>query len=87
MTILQAISLLAPVMGAEITSQKLLPVVITSSKDRSEFTLVCMLPDMVWFTFASEQLGPNSALTKPRCVIRPQHDKLHALNVGPCNFT
>jgi serine/threonine-protein phosphatase 2A regulatory subunit A len=36
MTILQAISLLAPVMGAEITSQKLLPVVITSSKDRSE---------------------------------------------------
>jgi len=34
MTILQAISLLAPVMGAEITSQKLLPVVINSSKDR-----------------------------------------------------
>jgi len=34
MTILQAISLLAPVMGAEITCQKLLPVVINSSKDR-----------------------------------------------------
>ncbi|RLN28530.1 hypothetical protein C2845_PM05G35270 [Panicum miliaceum] len=32
MTILQAISLLAPVMGAEITSQKLLPIVINSSK-------------------------------------------------------
>jgi hypothetical protein len=31
---LQAISLLAPVMGAEITCQKLLPVVINSSKDR-----------------------------------------------------
>lgn len=34
MTILQAISLLAPVMGAEITCQNLLPVVINSSKDR-----------------------------------------------------
>jgi serine/threonine-protein phosphatase 2A regulatory subunit A len=34
MTILQAISLLAPVMGADITCQKLLPVVINSSKDR-----------------------------------------------------
>jgi serine/threonine-protein phosphatase 2A regulatory subunit A len=34
MTILEAISLLAPVMGAEITCQKLLPVVINSSKDR-----------------------------------------------------
>jgi serine/threonine-protein phosphatase 2A regulatory subunit A len=34
MTILQAISLLAPVMGAEITCQQLLPVVINSSKDR-----------------------------------------------------
>ncbi|KAF8647456.1 hypothetical protein HU200_065367 [Digitaria exilis] len=34
MTTLQAISLLAPVMGADITCQQLLPVVITSSKDR-----------------------------------------------------
>ncbi|GJN40261.1 hypothetical protein PR202_gb29450 [Eleusine coracana subsp. coracana] len=34
MTILQAMSLLAPVMGAEITCQKLLPVIINSSKDR-----------------------------------------------------
>ncbi|XP_039807782.1 protein phosphatase PP2A regulatory subunit A-like isoform X4 [Panicum virgatum] len=33
MTILQAISLLAPVMGAEITCQKLLPVIINFSKD------------------------------------------------------
>ncbi|CAA6674775.1 unnamed protein product [Spirodela intermedia] len=34
MTILHAISLLAPVMGSEITCQKLLPVIITASKDR-----------------------------------------------------
>ncbi|XP_024174313.1 serine/threonine-protein phosphatase 2A 65 kDa regulatory subunit A beta isoform [Rosa chinensis] len=34
MTILHAISLLAPVMGSEITCSKLLPVVITASKDR-----------------------------------------------------
>lgn len=34
MTILRAISLLAPVMGSEITCSKLLPVVISSSKDR-----------------------------------------------------
>ncbi|KAJ1385294.1 HEAT, type 2 [Sesbania bispinosa] len=34
MTVLYAISLLAPVMGSEITCSKLLPVVITSSKDR-----------------------------------------------------
>ncbi|MED6131988.1 hypothetical protein PIB30_015139 [Stylosanthes scabra] len=34
MTVLRAISLLAPVMGAEITCSKLLPVVITASKDR-----------------------------------------------------
>lgn len=34
MTILHAISLLAPVMGSDITCQKLLPVVINASKDR-----------------------------------------------------
>ncbi|CAN4121879.1 unnamed protein product [Withania somnifera] len=34
MTILRAISLLAPVMGSEITCLKLLPVVITATKDR-----------------------------------------------------
>lgn len=34
MTILRAISLLAPVMGSEITCSKLLPVVINASKDR-----------------------------------------------------
>lgn len=34
MTILRAISLLAPVMGSEITCSKLLPVVIAASKDR-----------------------------------------------------
>ncbi|PRQ54697.1 hypothetical protein RchiOBHm_Chr1g0316561 [Rosa chinensis] len=34
MTILHVISLLAPVMGSEITCSKLLPVVITASKDR-----------------------------------------------------
>lgn len=34
MTILHAISLLAPVMGPEITCSKLLPVVINASKDR-----------------------------------------------------
>ncbi|KAJ8445358.1 hypothetical protein Cgig2_010716 [Carnegiea gigantea] len=34
MTILHAISLLAPVLGSEITCSKLLPVVITASKDR-----------------------------------------------------
>ncbi|XP_009618259.1 protein phosphatase PP2A regulatory subunit A-like [Nicotiana tomentosiformis] len=34
MTILDAISLLAPVMGSEITCSKLLPVIITASKDR-----------------------------------------------------
>jgi hypothetical protein len=34
MTILRAISLLAPVMGSEITNSKLLPVVINVSKDR-----------------------------------------------------
>lgn len=34
MTILQAISLLAPVLGSEITSSKLLPLVINASKDR-----------------------------------------------------
>ncbi|GFZ16118.1 protein phosphatase 2A subunit A2 [Actinidia rufa] len=34
MTILRSISLLAPVMGAEITCSKLLPVVITTLKDR-----------------------------------------------------
>ncbi|KAH0678135.1 hypothetical protein KY284_019220 [Solanum tuberosum] len=33
MTILRAISLLAPVMGSEITCSKLLPVVITAAKD------------------------------------------------------
>lgn len=39
MTILHAVSLLAPVMGPEITCSKLLPVVINASKDRSEFVL------------------------------------------------
>ena len=34
MTVLRAISLLAPVMGAEITCSRLLPVVIAASKDR-----------------------------------------------------
>ncbi|KAM7268387.1 hypothetical protein ACFE04_010553 [Oxalis oulophora] len=34
MTILHAISLLAPVLGSEITCSKLLPVVVTASKDR-----------------------------------------------------
>lgn len=34
MTILQSISLLAPVLGSEITSSKLLPLVINASKDR-----------------------------------------------------
>ncbi|MBA0831055.1 hypothetical protein Goarm_015545 [Gossypium armourianum] len=34
MTILHAISLLAPVMGSDITCSKLLPVVINASKDR-----------------------------------------------------
>ena len=34
MTILRAVSLLAPVMGSEITCSKLLPVVINASKDR-----------------------------------------------------
>lgn len=34
MTILRAISLLAPVMGSEITNSNLLPVVINASKDR-----------------------------------------------------
>ncbi|WVY99033.1 hypothetical protein V8G54_031184 [Vigna mungo] len=34
MTILRAISLLAPVMGPEITCSKLLPVVVAASKDR-----------------------------------------------------
>lgn len=34
MTVLRAISLLAPVMGSEITCSKLLPVVVTVSKDR-----------------------------------------------------
>ncbi|URE43322.1 regulatory subunit A [Musa troglodytarum] len=34
MTILQAISLLSPVFGSDITCQKLLPVIITASKDR-----------------------------------------------------
>lgn len=34
MTILHAISLLAPVMGSEITRSELLPIVITASKDR-----------------------------------------------------
>ncbi|KAL9996746.1 putative armadillo-like helical protein [Helianthus debilis subsp. tardiflorus] len=34
MTVLCAISLLAPVMGSEITCSKLLPVVVTASKDR-----------------------------------------------------
>lgn len=34
MTILRAVSLLAPVMGSEITCSKLLPVVMTGAKDR-----------------------------------------------------
>lgn len=34
MTILRAISLLAPVMGPEITCSNLLPVVLAASKDR-----------------------------------------------------
>ncbi|MBA0826239.1 hypothetical protein Goarm_011111 [Gossypium armourianum] len=34
MTILHSISLLAPVMGSDITCSKLLPVVINASKDR-----------------------------------------------------
>lgn len=34
MTILHAISLLAPVMGSDITCSKLLPEVINASKDR-----------------------------------------------------
>ncbi|KAH0858398.1 hypothetical protein HID58_086659, partial [Brassica napus] len=40
MTILRAVSLLAPVMGSEITCSKLLPVVITASKDRQVLTVV-----------------------------------------------
>jgi len=34
MTIINAISLLAPVMGAEITCAKLLPIVVNAAKDR-----------------------------------------------------
>jgi len=34
MTILRAISLLAPVMGSEVTCSKLLPAVVAASKDR-----------------------------------------------------
>ncbi|CAH2045474.1 unnamed protein product [Thlaspi arvense] len=40
MTILRAVSLLAPVMGSEITCSKLLPVVMTASKDRQVLSLV-----------------------------------------------
>jgi len=39
MTILRAVSLLAPVMGSEITCSKLLPVVMTASKDRQVLTV------------------------------------------------
>lgn len=52
MTILQSISLLAPVMGPEITCSKLLPVVITASKDRySSFLSVVMVLGNVTTTF------------------------------------
>jgi hypothetical protein len=70
MTVLQAISLLAPVMGAEITSEKLLPVVITSSKDRSEFTLSLCGLKLVQFTFANEPLSPVQPQQIPSCVVR-----------------
>lgn len=49
MTILRAISLLAPVMGSEITCSKLLPVVVTVSKDRS-------------FSFLTSKIYPSLAL-------------------------
>ncbi|KAK6127711.1 hypothetical protein DH2020_038551 [Rehmannia glutinosa] len=40
MTILNAISLLAPVMGSEITCSKLLPVIVSASKDRLALQVV-----------------------------------------------
>ncbi|WZZ01846.1 hypothetical protein YC2023_074174 [Brassica napus] len=40
MTILRAVSLLAPVMGSEITCSKLLPVVMTAAKDRQVLVVV-----------------------------------------------
>lgn len=46
MTILRAICLLAPVMGSEITCSKLLPVVVTASKDR--YILPNMKDRMKW---------------------------------------
>lgn len=45
MTILRAICLLAPVMGSEITCSKLLPVVVTASKDRYIYFIDCV-PNM-----------------------------------------
>jgi hypothetical protein len=58
MTILQAISLLPPVMIVEITCQKLLPVVIHSSKEMgAEITCKKLLPVAI-----------NSS--KDRCVTR-----------------
>jgi hypothetical protein len=44
-TILRAISLLAPVMGSEITNSKLLPVAINASKDRYLVFLELCLPN------------------------------------------
>lgn len=52
MTILHAISLLAPVMGSEITRSELLPIVITASKDRYfSFFSVIMVKSNVLITF------------------------------------
>ena len=52
MTILNAISLLAPVMGAEVTCQTMLPVVIEAGKDRyvNIIFLLC-LSLLLWVIF------------------------------------
>lgn len=47
MTILRAISLLAPVMGPEITCSKLLPVVVAASKDRYFLPFECWVHTIV----------------------------------------
>ena len=49
MTILHAISLLAPVMGSEVTCSKLLPVIVETAKDRSVFKFSFLVRDSTHF--------------------------------------
>lgn len=80
MTILQAISLLGPVMGAEITCSKLLPVVVDASKDRYYSSIVMMVPLIFvwWFIlFMNDTIIPRTvSLSLSHCLTHT-HTHLH----------